>query len=166
MPKASIRSRRDGGHAAAEGTTPTPPGCNGALHGLSAASAPRIGSSATRPMVADQLRPTLPRLAAFMDDRKAALSDETDVLAYMAFPLAHTGPSTVGRAEPRSGRRPQAPEGCTRSTRASGPTARSSGAPTWSASSPTRPAITRLVGALLPEQADEGAVQRARYMTL
>src|SRR5262249_39847664 len=44
--------------------------------------------------------------------------------------------------------------------------ARSNGAPTWSASSPTRPTITRLTGALLLEQPDEGAVQRARYMTV
>ena len=33
--------------------------------------------------VADQLRPTLPRLAALMDE------SETDVLAYMSFPAAH-----------------------------------------------------------------------------
>jgi Transposase, Mutator family len=33
--------------------------------------------------VADQLRPTLPRLAALMDEAEA------DVLAYMAFPAAH-----------------------------------------------------------------------------
>jgi transposase-like protein len=34
-------------------------------------------------MVADQLRTTLPKLAALMDEA------ETDVLAYMAFPTAH-----------------------------------------------------------------------------
>ena len=33
--------------------------------------------------VADQLRPTLPKLATLMDE------SETDVLAYMAFPAAH-----------------------------------------------------------------------------
>jgi putative transposase len=33
--------------------------------------------------VADQLRPKLPKLAAFMDEA------ETDVLAYMTFPVAH-----------------------------------------------------------------------------
>ena len=58
--------------------------------------------------------------------------------------------------------------------------ARSSGAPTssafggrsfhwkarWSASLPNEDAITRLIGAILLEQNDEWAVQRARYMTL
>ena len=43
---------------------------------------------------------------------------------------------------------------------------RSSVGPTWSASSPNDDAIVRLVGALLLEQNDEWAVQRARYMTL
>jgi transposase-like protein len=33
--------------------------------------------------VADQLRPTLPKLAALMDE------SEADVLAYMGFPAAH-----------------------------------------------------------------------------
>ena len=65
--------------------------------------------------VADQLRPTLPKLAALMDesrDRRAGLHEPS---------RQPTGPS------------------CTRSTRSSGSTARSSAAPTWSASSPTRP---------------------------
>ncbi len=34
-------------------------------------------------MIADQLRPTLPKLVTLMDEA------ETDVLAYMAFPAAH-----------------------------------------------------------------------------
>lgn len=64
--------------------------------------------------VADQLRPTVPKLAALMD--KA----ETDVLAYMTFPTS-TAPS------------------CTQPIRWSVSTARSSAGPRSSASSPTRP---------------------------
>lgn len=63
--------------------------------------------------IADQLRPKLPKLAAFLDEA------ETDVLAYMSFPTA------------------QAPS-CIRPIRSNGSTARSSGEPRWSASSPTR----------------------------
>ena len=44
--------------------------------------------------------------------------------------------------------------------------ARSSAAPTWSASFPNEAAVLRLVGALLLEQSDEWATQRSRYMTL
>jgi transposase-like protein len=44
--------------------------------------------------------------------------------------------------------------------------ARSSAGPTSSASFPNDDAIVRLVGAILLEQNDEWAVQRARYMTL
>lgn len=43
---------------------------------------------------------------------------------------------------------------------------RSSGEPTSSASPPNDDSIVRLVGALLLEQNDEWAVQRACYMTL
>jgi putative transposase len=63
--------------------------------------------------VADQLRPTVPKLAVLMD------SAEDDVLAYMSFPQQH-------RAKSHS------------TNRSSGSTARSSGAPRSSASSPTR----------------------------
>ena len=91
--------------------------------------------------VADQLRPRAQKFAELMDEA------ETDVLAYMSFPP---------RIEPS----------CTRPIRSSASTARSSAAPRWSASSPTRTAVDRLIGAILLEQNDEWAVQRARYMTL
>ncbi len=65
--------------------------------------------------VADQLRPKLPKLAAFMDQA------ETDVLGLYGLPAKTTGPSS------------------TPPTRWSASTARSSAAPRSSASSPTRP---------------------------
>jgi transposase-like protein len=91
--------------------------------------------------VADQLRPTLPKLAAFLDEAEA------DVLAYMTFPAAHrtklhsTNPieRVIGEIKRR--------------TEVVG-------------IFPNEDAIVRLVGAILLEQNDEWAVQRARYMTL
>jgi hypothetical protein len=56
----------------------------------------------------DRLRPTLPRLAALMDDRTAALSDEADAPASMALPPAHR--AIDGGAIDPSAKRP-APEG-------------------------------------------------------
>ena len=91
--------------------------------------------------VADQLRPKLPKLAAFMDEA------EDDVLAYMSFPADHWSKihSTNG-LERLNGE-------VKRRTDVVG-------------IFPNDEAIVRLVGAILLEQNDEWAVQRARYMTL
>jgi transposase-like protein len=91
--------------------------------------------------VADQLRPQLPKLAAFLDEA------ETDVLAFMSFPKDH-------RPKIHSTNPLERPIGeIKRRTDVVG-------------IFPNEDAITRLVGALLLEQNDEWAVQRARYMTL
>jgi putative transposase len=92
-------------------------------------------------LVADQIRPKVPKLAHLMDEA------ETDVLAYMTFPPQHraklhsTNPleRLIGEVKRR--------------TEVVG-------------IFPNEAAITRLVGAILIEQNDEWAIQRARYMTL
>jgi putative transposase len=91
--------------------------------------------------IADQLRSKLPKLAACMDEA------ETDVLAYMDFPAAHrTKLHSTNPLERVNGE-------VKRRTDVVG-------------IFPNEDAITRLVGAILLQQNDEWAVQRARYLTL
>ena len=91
--------------------------------------------------VADQLRPRVSKLAALMDDA------EVDVLAYMGFPAQHR--VKIHSTNPLE--------------RLNGEIKRRSEVV---GIFPNEAAVVRLIGALLLEQNDEWAVQRARYMTL
>ena len=91
--------------------------------------------------VADQARPRMIKLAALMDDAEA------DVLAYMNFPAQHR--AKIHSTNPLE--------------RLNGEIKRRSEVV---GIFPNEAAVTRLIGALLLEQNDEWAVQRARYMTL
>ena len=91
--------------------------------------------------VADQIRPKLTKLAVLMDQAEA------DVLAFMSFPKDHR--SKIHSTNPLERLKGE----IKRRTEVVG-------------IFPNEQATTRLVGAILLEQNDEWAVQRARYMTL
>ncbi|WP_210247041.1 transposase [Tardiphaga sp. vice352] len=89
--------------------------------------------------VADQLQPTIPKLARLMHEA------EPDVLAFMSFPATHRAKLHSTNPIERQWR-DQAPH-------------------RGRCIFPSEAAVRRLIGAILLEQNDEWAIQRARYMT-
>ena len=91
--------------------------------------------------MADQVRPGAPKLAALIDEADA------DVLVYMGFPAQHRikihSSNHIERLTGKIKRRSAVVD-----------------------IFPNEPALTRLIGAILLEQIDQSAVQRASYMTL
>jgi transposase-like protein len=123
-------------HAGRNGRRPA-----AAFIGTIFAQADKPAAKAQWRKVTDQMRPELPKLAAFMD------AAQEDVLAYMDFAPAHW-----------------------LKLHSTNPIERTNGEIKRRANVvgifPNEAAIIRLVGAILLEQHDERAVQRARYMTL
>jgi putative transposase len=105
--------------------------------------------------VADQARPRVPKLAAPMDEAEA------DVLAYMGEGSARAA-GGMAAEDSRSSTGPK--------LHSTNPIERLNHEIKRRSDVvgifPTEAAVTRLIGALLLEQNDEWAVQRARYMTL
>jgi hypothetical protein len=99
-------------------------------------------ASGQRRRVAGQFRPKLPKLATFLDEA------EIDVLAYIRSYVPAPAPDQT--ALDQTHRAPQ----------------RQDQAADRGGIFPNENAIVRLIGAILLEQNDERAVQRARYMTL
>ncbi len=91
--------------------------------------------------VDNQMRPRLPQLAGLLDEAEA------DVLAHMVFPAHHR--AKIHYTNPLK--------------RLNGEIKRRADVVGMF---PNEPAATRFIGALLLQQKDEGATQRARYMTL
>jgi putative transposase len=98
-------------------------------------------ADAARKQWREVARPRVPKLAALMEEAEA------DVLAYMQFPAQHR--TKIHSTNPLE--------------RLNGEIKRRSEVV---GIFPNEEAVTRLIGALLLEQNDEWAVQRARYMTL
>ena len=110
-----------------------------ALIGTAFAQEDEPGARSQWRKVADQLRPTVPTLAA--------LTDDADVLAYTTFPKEHwTKIYSTNGLERLNGE-------VKRRTEVVG-------------IFPDEDAVKRLVGAILLEQNHEWAVQRSRFMTL